>query len=258
LLSRADPKIFILGDDVSRCPDEFRLRCPTRARETGTLATDRNSRDKLFRRTNCLVPALFAVRISFPSDMFRQVQTGNKQGVNCEPYWQEPTSPCSIVYLMQSNLESDFRRQIASERPQTLTEVRNSRAAPRILIADDQEDMLRTITLALADEFEIIGTAEDGKSAVELATRLLPDVLVLDISMPIMNGIEAAWRLKRLGSTIRVVFLTVYTDPDFVEAARCTGALGYVRKECLAKDLAPTIRAVMRGGTFIPPFGHSY
>ena len=90
---------------------------------------------------------------------------------------------------------------------------------PRILIADDQKEMVRTIALTLANEYDIIGTAEDGKRAIELVTQLFPDILVLDISMPLVNGIEAAWRLKRLASPTRIIFVTVHTDPDFVEAA---------------------------------------
>lgn len=128
-----------------------------------------------------------------------------------------------------------------------------STAAPRILVADDQEEMLRTIVLALEDEFDVVGTAADGEHAVELATALSPDVLVLDISMPVVNGFEAVARLKELGFRARVVFLTVHADPDFVEAGRAAGALGYVLKESLAVDLAPAIRTVMQGRTFTSP-----
>ena len=86
-------------------------------------------------------------------------------------------------------------------------------AAPGIVLADDQEEMLRTIALVLGNEFNIIATAENGKRAVELTAKLSPDVLVLDISMPVVNDIEAASRLRALGSRARVVFLTVNTDP---------------------------------------------
>jgi DNA-binding NarL/FixJ family response regulator len=124
---------------------------------------------------------------------------------------------------------------------------------PRILIADDQEEMGRTIALALENEFDIIGTAVDGERAIELTTQLFPDILVLDISMPIVNGIEAARRLKQLASPTRIIFVTVYTDPDFVEAARSAGALGYVWKESMATDLAPAVRAVLQGNRFTSP-----
>jgi NarL family two-component system response regulator LiaR len=124
---------------------------------------------------------------------------------------------------------------------------------PRILLADDQEEMLQTVALVLKAEFDVIGTAGDGTSAVELATKLSPDVLVLDIGMPVVNGIEAAWRLKALGSKVRIIFLTVNTDSEFVEAALSAGAVGYVLKPSLATDLIPAIWAAMRGATFISP-----
>jgi DNA-binding NarL/FixJ family response regulator len=149
---------------------------------------------------------------------------------------------------MQSVLKSEFYQ--VSE---ILSGTGTSMATPRILLADDQQEILRTVVLVLGDEFNIVGTAENGKHAVELVTQLAPDVLVLDISMPIVNGIDAAWRLKEIGSRARVVFLTVHSDPDFVDAALSAGALGYVLKEHLAIDLAPAIRAVLQGNTFTSP-----
>jgi DNA-binding NarL/FixJ family response regulator len=125
--------------------------------------------------------------------------------------------------------------------------------APQVLLADDQEEILRTVALILGTEFDIVGWAENGLRAVDLATRLSPDVLVLDISMPVVNGIEAACYLKELGSPARVIFLTVLSDPEFVEAALSAGALGYVLKPSLATDLVPAIWAVMQGHTFISP-----
>jgi DNA-binding NarL/FixJ family response regulator len=154
---------------------------------------------------------------------------------------------------MRSIHASECHHPDALEKPERFSEMETTMTAPRILLADDQEEMLRTVAMVLGEEFNIIGTAEDGKHAVELATQLSPDVLVLDISMPIVNGIEVAARLKELGSHARVVFLTVHTDPDFVEAAWSAGAFGYVLKECLAVDLAPAIRAVMQGNTFTSP-----
>ena len=123
--------------------------------------------------------------------------------------------------------------------------------APQVLLADDQEEILRTVALILGAEFDIVGCAKNGLRAVDLATRLSPDVLVLDISMPVVNGIEAACYLKELGSPARVIFLTVHSDPEFVEAALSAGALGYVLKPSLATDLVPAIWAVMQGRTFI-------
>ena len=129
-------------------------------------------------------------------------------------------------------------------------------ATPRVILADDQEEMLRTASVVLRDEFDIVGTAENGKRAVDLTSRLSPDVLVMDISMPVLNGIEAACRLKELGSRAKVIFLTINGDAEFVDAALSAGALGYVLKPSLATDLVPAIWAVIEGDTFISPSMH--
>ena len=129
----------------------------------------------------------------------------------------------------------------------------NLKGAPRILLADDRKEMLQAIKLILNEEFMIVGTVEDGLRAVELTTILHPDVLVLDISMPLVNGIEAAFCLKRLGSTVRIIFLTVQADPEFVEAALSAGAFGYVLKTFLVTDLVPAIWAAMHGDIFVSP-----
>lgn len=122
---------------------------------------------------------------------------------------------------------------------------------PRVVLADDQKEMLQTVVLMLRDEFRVVGTAENGMDAVDLTTRLSPDVLVLDVCMPVENGIDAACHLRDLGSKTKVIFLTVNHDPEFIEAAMSAGALGYVLKQSLAAELIPAILAVMGGKIFI-------
>jgi DNA-binding NarL/FixJ family response regulator len=124
---------------------------------------------------------------------------------------------------------------------------------PRILLADDQHEILEAVHSILSTdaEFVVVGTAEDGMHAVELAMNLKPDVLVLDISMPVVNGIEAARRLKKAASHIRIVFLTVHIDPEFVDAVLTAGALGYVLKAFTAAELAPALRAALHGEIFV-------
>ena len=124
---------------------------------------------------------------------------------------------------------------------------------PRILLADDQEEMLQTLVEMLEGEFQIVGTAENGMRVLELTPRLAPDIVVLDISMPVLNGFEAALRLKEQCLAARVVFLTAHEDTDLVEAARCAGALGYVVKSCLATDLVPALWQALAGKTFVSP-----
>lgn len=103
----------------------------------------------------------------------------------------------------------------------------------------------------LEPEFEVVGAVGDGSALVEAASKTKPDVCVIDISMPIISGIEAATRLKASGSTAKIIFLTVHEDPDFVQAALETGALGYVLKSRMASDLRAAVKGVMGGQVFI-------
>jgi DNA-binding NarL/FixJ family response regulator len=122
---------------------------------------------------------------------------------------------------------------------------------PRVLLADDQKQILEAVKSILSSEFTVVGTAEDGMHAVDLALNLKPDILVLDISMPVVNGIEAACRLRGNASQIRIIFLTVHADPEFVEAALAAGALGYVLKAFVAAELVPAVWAAVHGEIFI-------
>src|SRR3981081_4518978 len=143
--------------------------------------------------------------------------------------------------LVLHNLETGEQVSTTQTKVATLARADVAMHAPRILLADDHEEMLETLAGILEDEFQIIGTANNGMRALELTASLAPDIVVLDISMPEMNGIEAAWRLREEGSLARVVFLTAHNDPDLVEAAMSAGALGYVLKSHLATDLASAI-----------------
>jgi DNA-binding NarL/FixJ family response regulator len=127
----------------------------------------------------------------------------------------------------------------------------------RVFLAEDQEEMRQTIVQILCDDFQIVGTAETGAGVLDLPPNLSPDVFVLDISMPVVTGIEAALRLREEGSRAKIIFLTVHEDPDFVENAMAVGAAGYVIKPCMATDLGPAIRKAMEGSTFISPSIHS-
>jgi len=104
----------------------------------------------------------------------------------------------------------------------------------RIVLADDHVEMRERVRRHLEDEFEVLDSVENGAALLDSAERLKPDLCLLDISMPVLNGIETANRLKQNGSTAKIVFLTIHEDKDFVQAALKTGALGYV----LALDAA--------------------
>jgi DNA-binding NarL/FixJ family response regulator len=123
----------------------------------------------------------------------------------------------------------------------------------RILLADDHKGMRDRVVRLLESEFEMVGAMEDGRALLEAASMLKPDVCVIDISMPIVSGIEAAAQLKERGSTAKVIFLTVHDDPDFVQAALDTGALGYVLKSRMASDLRSAIKGAIAGRLFISP-----
>jgi DNA-binding NarL/FixJ family response regulator len=123
----------------------------------------------------------------------------------------------------------------------------------RILLADDHKDFLATAARHLEPHFDVVQTVGDAQALLDQAVRLEPDVVVLDISMPVLNGIEAARKLKAAGSTARIVFLTMHTDPDYVRAALGTGALGYVVKSRLASDLVVSIREALAGRSYVSP-----
>ena len=123
----------------------------------------------------------------------------------------------------------------------------------RVLLADDHPDMLNVVARLLGRTFDVVGMVGDGESLLDVATELRPDVLVLDISMPLLTGIEAAQRLRERGNPVRIVFLTVHDDPDFVRASLAAGAFGYVVKPRVATDLVPAIREALAGRIFISP-----
>jgi DNA-binding NarL/FixJ family response regulator len=122
---------------------------------------------------------------------------------------------------------------------------------PRILVADDHEAMLAHLVQSLAGDFEVVAAVGDGAAAVAEATRLAPDVVVLDISMPVMGGIAAAARLRAQGSAARFVFITMHHEREFRHEALAFGAVGFVFKERLASDLLPAIASVLEGRPFV-------
>jgi len=117
----------------------------------------------------------------------------------------------------------------------------------RVLLVDDNLATLARVSTALAPGCAIVGAMRDGPSALAAARELSPDVIVLDISMPGMNGFELATRLRQIGSKAALVFLTVHVEDEFVMAAREVGALGYVEKPRLAVDLLHAVREARAG-----------
>ena len=122
-----------------------------------------------------------------------------------------------------------------------------------VLLADDNEAILSDLRAELSDDFKILGTAESGEEAIRAVAQLDPDVLVLDITMPFLNGIQVASHLSSIHSRTKVLFLTIHEEPEYVSAGFSAGAAGYVSKRRLASDLVRAIREVFAGRTFLSP-----
>ncbi len=122
---------------------------------------------------------------------------------------------------------------------------------PRILLADDHLAVLQRVTTLLQSVFDVVGSARTGREMVSEAARLNPDVIVVDISMPELSGIEAVQELRKSGSTAKVVFLTIHSEDEFVQACFAEGALGYVVKGHMKADLIPAINAALSGRPFV-------
>jgi len=123
---------------------------------------------------------------------------------------------------------------------------------PTILLADDHKMVAQGLASLLRDEFELLATAENGEALVEAAVLLEPDIIIVDISMPILNGFDAVRRLKLKGVSAKIIFLTMHADSALVaEAIRC-GASGYVLKNSAGEELLSAIRLVLEGKTFFP------
>ena len=124
---------------------------------------------------------------------------------------------------------------------------------PRILLADDHRLMLEGLQRLLAGSVEVVGTVEDGNAAVEAAQALKPDIALFDISMPVLNGLEAARRLRTLVPDLKIIFLTMHTDPMYVIEAFHSGGAGYVLKRSAATELIEAIQIVLEGKPYISP-----
>ena len=124
---------------------------------------------------------------------------------------------------------------------------------PRVLLADDHTLVMEGLKSLLASHVDVVGSAEDGRALVEAAIRLKPDVIILDIAMPVLNGIEAARQLRKDLPAAKLIFLTMYSDALYVDEALRMGVSGYVLKRSAASDLLEAIQTVHRGHRYLTP-----
>lgn len=124
-------------------------------------------------------------------------------------------------------------------------------AKARVVLADDHHATLSVVRQILAEEFDVVAAVENGEQAVKAILKLNPDALVIDISMPILNGLQAVKQLRTANCRSKVIFLTFHEGREFVHAAFSAGAYGYVTKRHLYTDLVPAIHKAMSGQTFV-------
>jgi len=124
---------------------------------------------------------------------------------------------------------------------------------PRILLADDHALVLEGFRRILEGHYELVGTVGDGRALLEAAKTMHPDIVILDISMPLLNGIDAAAQLKKICPKAKIIIVTMHADTDYVRSAFEAGASAYVLKRSAVDELEQAIRAVLEGHSYITP-----
>jgi DNA-binding NarL/FixJ family response regulator len=124
---------------------------------------------------------------------------------------------------------------------------------PRILMADDHLMLLEAFKALLEPDFEVVGTVTDGRALLEEFSRLHPDVILLDVAMPLLNGLDAGRQLKAQRRSVKLIYLTMNPDPDLAGEALRLGASGYVLKSSAAQELKQAIHEALRGRSYITP-----
>src|SRR3982750_1847107 len=124
---------------------------------------------------------------------------------------------------------------------------------PRVLLADDHRLVREAFARLLESDCDVAGAVADGRALLAAAPELRPDIVILDIAMPLLNGLDAARQLKREMPEVKVIFLTMSEDPDVAAEAFRVGGVGYLLKPSAAAELVPAVREVSRGRSYIPP-----
>jgi DNA-binding NarL/FixJ family response regulator len=121
----------------------------------------------------------------------------------------------------------------------------------RVVLADDHREVIAKVRGVLGDKYDILDAVGNGQLAVSAVLALDPDIFVTDISMPLFNGLQAARSIRKANSRVKIIFLTIHEDQDFIAAAFSAGGMGYVTKRRLSTDLISAIQEVMKGHTFV-------
>src|ERR1017187_2294595 len=123
----------------------------------------------------------------------------------------------------------------------------------RALLADDHPLTLEGLRAFLEPHLDNVGTVSDGRALVDEARRLKPDLIILDITMPLLNGIDAAMQIKKFLPDVKLLFVTMHVNPAYLEAALSAGGMGYVLKSAAREELLDAIRSVLNGRIYVTP-----
>ena len=134
-----------------------------------------------------------------------------------------------------------------------MQDLKRSATRHRILLADDHAIVVEALRSLLSESYDVVGIVPDGRALLAEAIKLRPDVIVLDIGMPLLNGLDAGERLKQLLPSVKLVFLTMKDDPNLAAAALNLGTVGYVLKHSAASELLKAISEVLRGRSYVTP-----
>jgi DNA-binding NarL/FixJ family response regulator len=131
--------------------------------------------------------------------------------------------------------------------------LRNSMSRPKVLLAEDHACVAESLVFFLRDDFEIVGTVRDGQALIDAARQLRPDVIVADIQMPVMGGLEALRRIRADGVDVRILFLSGHSDAQLAAQAMRAGANGFVLKQVASEELLTAIAEVLQGRVYLSP-----
>lgn len=152
---------------------------------------------------------------------------------------------------MYSGSMDYYLRALADRNNEGMFMARGVLVKLRVFVADDNPEFLSELVSLLSSEFEIVATASDGKSAIEAIRTLCPDVSILDLKMPVLNGLEVVRRVTCCPPRRALVVCSVESDPEIVQSALEAGALGYVVKSRIASEIVPAVKAAAAGQQFV-------